>query len=204
MSMQYLSTADLSTVYLSFYSFVSANCLLSIADLSTYVHWLPPTCLPSTCLSKCFVSANCLPVHRRTVHPCSLTIRLPPTFLPSTCLPIPLHQPIAYLSTADLPTYVHWLPDYHRLSAVYLSSYSFASVNCLPVRLSTYLIISMQYLSTADLSTFFSIPLYLPTNYLSTTDLSTYVHWLPPTCLRSICLSIPLYLPTAYLSTADL
>ena len=103
----YLSTVNLPTdyhrptVYLSFYYFVSANCLpvyrrpvhlgsLTTADLSTiYLS------------SYLFASANCLPVYRWPAH------WLPPTCLPSICLPSPFHLPTAYLSTADLPTYVH-------------------------------------------------------------------------------------------------
>ena len=102
------------------------NAYLSTADLSTYVHWLPPTCLPSP---YSFASAKCLPVYRRPANLCPLTTCLLPTCLPpictplifympradlSTCLPIPFYLPTAYLSTADLSTYVHWLPVYCR------------------------------------------------------------------------------------------
>ena len=101
-----LLTADLSTFYLSFYSFVSANCL-PVYHLSTYmyVHWLQQTCLPYTCLS---IPLYLPTAYRWPVHLWPLT-----TADLSNVYPF-LHLPTAYLSTADLPTYVldHRRPVY--------------------------------------------------------------------------------------------
>ena len=100
-SMQYLSTADLPYVYLSFYSFVSANCLPPTCqpmptDYPRPVYRLsffqflcicqPPTCSPmftdylttadlSTVhlSSYSFAFANCLPVYWRPANLCPLT-----------------------------------------------------------------------------------------------------------------------------------
>ena len=188
-----------------------------------------PTCLPPTCQPKStdysrpvylssyfFVSANCLPVHRRTVHLCSLTTWLPPTCLPSICLPILLHQPTAYLSTADLPIYVHWLPDYGLHVFLFLCICQLPT--CPPVHLSYnqyaafvyrqpfFLFLCICQLPTCltpicePMSTDYRRPVYrlpvflflcfcqLPTCLPPT--LSTYVHWLPPTCLPSTSLFI--------------
>ena len=127
--MQYLSTADLSTVNLSFYCFVSANCLpvyrrpvyrlpvfqfLCICQLPMC---LPPTCspmftdyrLPVYLSSYSFASANCLPVYRRPVQLCPLTTLVPPTFLP---LPVFLFLCICQLPTCLQPTCQPMSTDY--------------------------------------------------------------------------------------------
>ena len=123
------------SVYLSFYSFISANCLPA-AHLSTFVHWLPPTCLHVPSFHS-FVSANCLPVYRRPAHLCPLTICLLPTCLPPICTPV-----FFYMPRADL-------------SAIHLSSYSFLSANCLPV---------------------YWLPVYCRPAHQCTPNTSTYVH----------------------------
>ena len=167
-----LTTADLSTVYLSSYSFASANCLTPTCrpmstDYCRPVYHLPiplhlPTCLPPTCQ----------PVHLpynqyAGIVYCQPVLRLPFFLFLYIC------QLPTCLSTADLSTYIHWLPPTCLL------------LTCLSIPL----YLPTAYLSTTDLSTYvqwlpptclsltcLSIPLYLPTAYLSTADLSIYVN----------------------------
>ena len=198
--MQYLSNADLSTVNLSFYCFVSANCLpvyhrpgyrlpvflfLCICQLSIC---LPPTCPPM------FTDYR-LPVYRLPVFLflciCQLPTCLPPTcpnmsthylstpdLSTATCLPIPMHLPTAYLSTADLPTYVHRLPVYCGLSTTDMYS--------------SYLLYAMS--RPVNRRPVYRLPVFL---FFSICQL--------PTCLPPICPPMSTdYLSAAYLSTADL
>ena len=68
---------------------------MSTADLSTCVHWLPPTCLPPTCLSITLYLPTCLPPtcppmftdYRRPVFLLLCICQLP-TCLPPTCPPM--------------------------------------------------------------------------------------------------------------------
>ena len=226
---QYLSTANLPTVYLPSYSLVSAY--LSTADLSTYLLLImqyksmysqPVYCHLS---SYSFVSVSWLTVYRQPVHLSYnqyAVFVLPPTCLPfflflCNCLPVyrwPVN--ICPLTTANLST-------------IYLSFCFFVSASCLPVfcrpvhlyslttadqstiYLSSYSFASAN-LSTADLPT-------MSTDYLSTADLSTctflifYIcqplNLLPVFLFLSVC-QLPTCLPpicpamfTEYFSTAN-
>ena len=157
-----MTTADLSTVYLSYYSFAYANCLpvyrrpANLCSLTTCLlpTSLPPICTPlslicqePTCQpslstvylsSYSFPSANCLPVYRRPVHLCPLTTCLLPTCLPSICPPMSTeYLPTADLSTADLSTYVHLYEVWFR-TLVYCAS---LQENCLGTILQILLLI---------------------------------------------------------------
>ena len=126
-SMQYLSTAGLPAVYLSFYSFVAANCqlppmfscLLTTADLSTiylssysfasaylstYVDWLPVYCQPVYSRSVLLLYFICQePTCQLSTYFFLFANCLPPICLPMTTADLSA----ADLSTADLFTYVH-------------------------------------------------------------------------------------------------
>ena len=126
---------------------------LCISQLPTY---LPPTCPPT-----------------------STDYLTPPTCLSSTCL-IPLHLPTAYLSTTDLPAYVHWLPVHCRPAyrwsvLINLLNAKSGPVSHRPVYCPlVFLFLSFCQLTTCLLPTCL-LPIYPPmfTEYLSTVDLST-------------------------------
>ena len=128
-----LTTADLFTVYLSFYSSVSATCLPPTCP-PMFIDYRPPVYLPS----YSFASANCLPptcqpmstdycqpvylssysfasatAYRRPANLCPLTTCLLPI-----CTPLIFYMPRADLSTIDLCFYsflsANCLPYYHR------------------------------------------------------------------------------------------
>ena len=130
MSTDYLTTADLSAVYLPSYSFASANCrpvYRRSANLCPLTSRLLPTCLPPICIAIIIympradlstvdmsnVSLSSYPfylpaAYRRSVHLRPLTTCLLPTCLPPICPPMSTeYLSTADLSTADLSTYVH-------------------------------------------------------------------------------------------------
>ena len=209
--MQYLSTANLPTVYLSFYlPLYLPTAYLSTADLSIYVHWLPQTCLLSTYLSiplylpTAFLSTStCQPMstdYRRPVYRLPIFLFLCicqlPTYLPPTCQPMSTyccqpfyHLPVfLFLCICQLPTCL--LPTCQPMSTGYLSTADLSTVD-----LYSYLLYAKsQPVNRRPVFLFLSIC------HLSTDDLSTYVHCLlpifPPMSTK--------YLSTTDLSTADL
>ena len=190
--MQYLSTADLSTLYLSFYSFVSANCLSPTCqpmstDYHRPVYRLPVFLYLCTCQLPTCPPPNCPPMlidypttaDLSTVYLSSYSFASANYLLP-TCLPMSTDLPVfLFLCICQLPT----CPPVHLSNNQYAVFVYCQPVYCLPsflllciCQLPTCLPPICQPMSTDYHRPVYRLPFFL---FLCICKLPTY---LPPTC----------------------